>query len=343
MNWEIDFMSSLGGKLGVAKYQKEFANLITRLLDFGADIHGTNADGQSPLMQVLAVPGVHAPLVQLLLTRGVQVNSLDEDAISPLFSALEHGQDETIIKMLLGSGVSLYQDEECILFHAISCGCSSTVLELLKDYMTEEQRRKIQWDSLLLQAIDKEAGKECIAWTLNGGAQVNLADSKGVTPLMKASACGFYDAVVTELVLQGSDVSQRDDEGKTALMYACEGEVWSGSVEILLKAGSSVNARAKNSLTPLMFSMPFQEDMMIQALINYGADIDATDSDGRSALRILMENDDPNPSVARMLLEAGADPLLEDDQQQSALSLATVTEKDGALLNLLEKAVKLQR
>ncbi len=342
MSWDTDFVRSLGGRLGLARYQGEYVKLVARLLDLGGDIQETNHQDQTPLLQALSTPEVQAPLVQLLLSRGAQVDAL---AKSSLVLALEHGLDETIIRMLLDAGASLDDAGECLISLAVKGGCSPSVLELLKSSMHEGQRMNIPWDTLLHQAIDKHLDGEVVCYVLAECMQINLADERGVTPLMKVSR-GYYNGeVVAAFLEKGADITQRDCEGKTALMYASESDVWAGAVEVLLAAGSSATARANNSFTPLMFCMAGKEevDFQARALVLYGSEIDARDKDGRTALRILMERKEPDYMVTRLLLEAGANPLLEDNQQVSALSLATESEKGRNLLKLLHDAAKLHR
>ncbi len=72
------------------------------------------------------------------------------------------------------------------------------------------------------------------------GADVDLADKGGVTPLMLSSARGDY-YIVTMLIYAGADVGLRDKAGRTALMYAAEkGQVYVGKA--LIAAGAEVGA-----------------------------------------------------------------------------------------------------
>lgn len=340
MSWETDFVISLGGELGLAKYYKEVVNVVAYLLEVGADIHAVDNEGMTPLMQALAVEGVPLSLIQLLLSKGAKVNG---GLKSPLMIALEHSQDERIIRILLKAGATVGRSEGCILSYGICHWYNSDVLKLLIEYLSVAQRSEVQWDSLLLEAIENELDVKSLSLLLEEGASVNLADESGVTPLMKASQHTFNDEVIMLLLKKGADASLKDTEGKTALMHACEVGVWTDTVSALLEAGSLLEDRANNSFSPLMFSMLSAEIPTVQALINYGTEVDAKDESGRTALRILMNNEEPDINIARILLEAGADPLAEDKEQVSALSMATVLECDEDLLDLLEKASKLQR
>lgn len=59
---------------------------------------------------------------------------------------------------------------------------------------------------------------------------------------------------------------------------------------------------------------------------------------GRTALRILIDKRYPDSKMVQVLLEAGADPLVVDTEQNSVLAIAIAQEKDEEVINLLRKA-----
>ncbi len=74
---------------------------------------------------------------------------------------------------------------------------------------------------------------------LQAGADVNLADDKGRSPLL--SAASGLDGHIVELLLEaGADVNQADDVGHTALSKAAANESLS-CVKLLLAAGANAN------------------------------------------------------------------------------------------------------
>lgn len=128
----------------------------------------------------------------------------------------------------------------------------------------------------------------------------------GTTPLMSAAEKGDLSRV-EELLAKGADVNVANSDGYTALYYA----VQSGnlrSVEVLLKAGADVNARTRKNFTPLMASinMAWGKPDITLALINAGADVNFTDSDGETALWIATT--ESSDQVMEALLKKGANP-----------------------------------
>lgn len=85
-------------------------------------------------------------------------------------------------------------------------------------------------------------------YLLNRGANPNIADRRGVTPLMRASQLGFFDGV-QRLVAKGARVDTPNDTGET----------------------------------PLILAVHRRDTAMMRVLMAAGADPDRTDNSGRSA------------------------------------------------------------
>jgi ankyrin repeat protein len=87
-----------------------------------------------------------------------------------------------------------------------------------------------------------------LVWLLNKGANPNIADRRGVTPLMLASQKGFYDGI-SSLLAKGARVDEPNDTGET----------------------------------PLILAVHRHDTTMMRALLGAGANPDRTDNSGRSA------------------------------------------------------------
>jgi hypothetical protein len=86
---------------------------------------------------------------------------------------------------------------------------------------------------------------------LDGGADVNYANHKGVTALQKAALKG-YAGIVKLLLERGADVNARQDSGTTALIIsAAKGHA--DVVKALLEAGADPNLK-DNGLIALDFA-----------------------------------------------------------------------------------------
>jgi ankyrin repeat protein len=87
-------------------------------------------------------------------------------------------------------------------------------------------------------------------------------------------------------------------------------------VQLLAKAGAIIDARARDASqsTPLLSAVEYYLDdkdrketaLVIRILVHLGANIDAVDAVGRTALAIAAEQN--QPELIRLLIELGADP-----------------------------------
>lgn len=92
-------------------------------------------------------------------------------------------------------------------------------------------------------AVDRR-DRQWITFLTARGANANLADNRGVTPLMRASQLGFVEGVEA-LVAAGARVDNANDAGETPLIMAVHRRD-TGMMRILLKAGANPD-RTDNS------------------------------------------------------------------------------------------------
>jgi ankyrin repeat protein len=87
----------------------------------------------------------------------------------------------------------------------------------------------------------------------------------------------------------GADVNVRNKYGKTPLHYAAK----SGTPEnitALLEAGADVNARDMDGWTPLYYAAEFGTPENITALLEVGADVNARDEGGKNPFDFAEDN-----------------------------------------------------
>jgi ankyrin repeat protein len=91
-------------------------------------------------------------------------------------------------------------------------------------------------DTVLIQAImeglggnDRNRGLRKVYWLTEHGADVNIPDNNGTTPLMWAAKIGSVPKV-EHLLAEGASVSARNNKGETALILAAK----NGHLEIVV-------------------------------------------------------------------------------------------------------------
>lgn len=181
------------------------------------------------------------------------------------------------------------------------------------------------------------AGAPVIELVLKAGADPNTATPEGETALMTAARSGNA-AAVRLLISHGADVHAKEGWlGQTALMMAAA-ENHSDVLEALLDSGADVNARSmrmtlpnlewgvtgmsttvfpRGYWTPLMFAAQQGALEAARVLADRGADLNAVDPDGTTAMVFAIIN--AHYDVAAALMDKGADPNIGDSTGMAAL------------------------
>ena len=278
-----------------ASTEYPFVELIQRLLEKSSDINALNRWIQTPIHFAIE-RNAHIDVITKILDAGFDINAIDEDGNTALMSAIMHYADSEISLLLVQHGAEI-----------------GTMGEHNKD--------------LLMLAIEWEHSDGIVAMVLDAGWPANALGEYALTPLMSAAGTNCSERLVSLLLGRGADITSRDAQGKTALMHASEQSSFlldiDSNVDVFLQAGASVHVRSDKGFTPLMCAMRFANDGNCKLLLEYGSDVNAMDNIGRSALRILLgsgNNEEEIAKVLTILLQAGADPLLEDVQGISPLA-----------------------
>ena len=120
------------------------------------------------------------------------------------------------------------------------------------------------------------------------------------------NACRNGQKSIVQIFLKkgGINVNKRDAEGNTPLYYACL-KGFRDIVTILLDNDADVSIANNSSEIPLHATARSGNKEIIGKLIQYGANLDATDKEGRTPLICLLDN--KRTDAALFLIEQGAD------------------------------------
>ena len=176
---------------------------------------------------------------------------------------------------------------------------------------------------------------------LKAGAKVDVRLAGGLTLLMLAARTGD-PATLGVLIERGADPNAADPTmGETALMWAAA-ENHADAVRVLVAAGAGVNTRSatmafsrdkfgdgrsarftvlpRGEWTPLMYAVRQDATEAVRALAVAGANLNATDPDGTTALVLAVIN--AHYDLAATLLDLGADPNVGDSTGMTPLYAA---------------------
>ena len=169
---------------------------------------------------------------------------------------------------------------------------------------------------------------------LDAGINVNAQDKsdEGRTALISAAARGDLE-VVNVLVMHGADVNVRDNKGFTALFHAIEARYDEVANLLLNHPKLDPNARGLNGVTALISYTWRERRDAVQKLLDRGADVNAQDNDGDSAMHGAAQTG--NVEILDMLLEKGGNAELKNKQGGTPLMWAAVFGNEAAARRLL--------
>lgn len=169
---------------------------VKQALAAGAPIESRDADGRTPLL--LATHGRHLPVALWLIERGADVNAQDKQRDSAFLLAGARGHTE-IVRAALQAGADLRSTNRyggTALIPACHYGHVETVRLLLATDIDVDHVNRLGWTALLETVILGDGGathQQIARLLLERGAQPNLADHDGVTPLQHALRRGHAD------------------------------------------------------------------------------------------------------------------------------------------------------
>ena len=153
------------------------------------------------------------------------------------------------------------------------------------------------------------------------GMDPNTPTEKGEPALVFAVRSGAPKTVAYLLKQPSIQIDATNMADETALMLAANANDLA-SANLLIEAGASVN---RPKWTPLHYAASKGYTGMMRLLIENDAYIDAESPNGTTPL--MMAAYYASPNAVKLMLEEGADPLLKNQDGQTALDMALVKDK----------------
>lgn len=237
---------------------------------------------------------------------------------------------------------------------------------LVKEYDADIEQTSFDSRTPLHYAINRS--REGFNKLIELGANVNVSNKEGITPLMDAIALGDMQSAKT-LIEKGADLNLQNNKGVSALHYAiaydnveiCQILLDAGVKrnqkdptgwlpihnicyakttkvpELLLKYGFNINETNTNGYTPMHFTTRENNLLILEFILKNKGNINALSSgkDGIAMTPLMVAVFNKHLEATKFLLDNGADKTLKNPQGRTVLG--PDVKKNAKIMALLER------
>ena len=292
----------------------------------------SDEDNKSPLW--VACAENHVSIAQYLIDRGAEVDHMYEVPASrefgkQTFTALGlacRTGSLAVVKLLLSEGANgnkVRKDG----YSALMVATEANQIDIIRYLIQHKVDLSVQNDigSAAIHVAAKQDGldKEILRLLVQkGGVDVKTMTSDGFTALHIACMHGLYDNALCLMEL-GASISTLDRHGSTALHWACTSPVFQQPfnhntntdlhgpanqklvAHLVKNQGAQVHIQSNSLGTPLHCACrDYRNTEIIHMLIDYGADVNATDECGFTPLYLAYQLS--HMAIVDLLLLGGA-------------------------------------
>jgi predicted acyl esterase/ankyrin repeat protein len=296
--------------------------------------------------------------VRMLISKGSNIDSEDQNESTPLYYAVKSGNME-IIKSLMEAGADVNAGSRLPLFTAVEqdnlsmaeylithgadvnapegwtalqMAVSTSTIEMVKLLIAKGADINVGSWPPLHGAVDK-GRRDIVELLIKEGADLSAKDSGGCTPLYYATQNNNLD-IIKLLVAKGADIKTVTPKGLMRLHYMSTYDS-PDIVEWLLAKGAKVDERDDNyEFTALHYAARFGSTKVAKVLIAHGADIRAKDKWGYQPIHWAAYHD--RPEIIELLIAEGADVNAKTSLGQTPLELA-IPRRNTAAIEVLRK------
>lgn len=221
---------------------------VSELIESGADLNTTVGDSDKRSLLHHASQKGHSNLIEFLIKKGLNVNSLDDRGRTPLYLACYNYKFESV-KTLISNGTEINISGE---YNPLDMASSNSyygteIVEfLLKNNADVNLVCRGTSVTPLMGALHQKK-TDSLKLLLNAGANTNHIDANGESPLGRISVFEFPEHISLLLDFKAK-INFQDRKGNSALHLATEREN-KKVIEVLIKRGIKTNLKNTNGET----------------------------------------------------------------------------------------------
>ncbi len=300
-------------------------DILRLALDAGADV--TALDSFEGTALIRAAERGHANVVGDLVRAGVDLDHVNNLGYQAIHEAAWLGRDDadyaTTVRVLIAAGATVDRrsDRQGLTPAQLAGQRGFTGLASVFETTTAPVAESDANATLLRAAADGDA--DLVARALRAGADIEARGEDGRTALLHASI-GDHVAAARVLVARGADPDGLDDRHDTAwLVTGVTGSV--EMLETLLPAEPDLTIVNRFGGVSVIPASERGHVDYVRRVVQTGIDVDHVNQLGWTALLeavILGDGGEAHQQIVDILLEAGADPSITDNDGMTALAHA---------------------
>jgi ankyrin repeat protein len=402
----LDKKDSVGGTPLLYTVRGGHESIAEILIDGGANVNSPDNFEQTPVQAAIGLVN-YKTMLDLLVIRGGNINQQDIHGNTALHLAVQYGLTLDVIKTLitLGNDPNIRNSEGSIpLIYALTSNREDLISYLtpLSDIFAVNQNNQSSVllamsgdmalmesfftpSNLTLQDVEgnsalhyaatyplDELTREKMIFMVNRGADPNVRNARGMTPLHSAIE-SFYWKTANTLISLGSDMYLSNNAGETALHMAFvrgsdfsmrfltdgdnlleESDLAGDSplfhairefhlplIGLLIKGGADINHLNNLGQTPIFAAVEENFLEAVELLLESGVTLMVKDSGGNTPMHFLVSKKEVNYLVGDLLLEGGLSLDSKNNKNMTPLHRGAESGSLSGCTFLLERGAKI--
>ena len=246
---------------------------VKKALDNGAKIDAQSEFFSESALHIASSKGF-LEIVEFLVDQGADILLLNATDFTPIHLAARDGR-LSVVEFLLNKAEQIPERLLNDMMHVgqMSVDGDPRIVQMLEDYRVKQAKPSTgsteNAEAMLLSASHDGDVDQVIA-ALDAGAEIEVVDDRGMTPIIWAALRGHLD-VVKVLLEKGANINSTNWAGWTPLMQACA-QRHADLAKFLVEQGADIHMKTEYSGTALIFAAGTGQYELTKFLLDKGAD-----------------------------------------------------------------------